>query len=117
MDILKYLDSSKIVKDFSVIDFRRWDRGKYLNLIIEFIDDSVLYIKEYQDEVERNYSYHWQNKDKEMLIRWDNSPHYPEHKSFPHHKHLPDQITESNEISLKEVIKFLERQIKSQEDR
>ena len=47
--MLKYLENNRIVKKFDVLDFRRWDNGKYLNLKIEFIDTSVLFVKEYQD--------------------------------------------------------------------
>lgn len=114
MEMLKYLEYSKIIQNFDVIDYRKWDKGQYLNLKIEFIDKSVLFVKEYNDEVSRNYSFHWQDENKKLISRWDNSPHYSEHMSFPHHKHLPDQLVESIEISLKEVLQIIEKEIGSQ---
>jgi len=113
MDMLRYLENSRIVKYFNIIDFRRWDKGQYLNIKIEFIDKSVLFVKEYQDEMERNYSFHWQDENNKLKIRWDNSPHYPEQISFPHHKHLPDRLAESREITLKEVLGVIEKEIDS----
>lgn len=38
MKILVFLENNKIVKNYDVIDYRRWDNGQYLNLRIEFID-------------------------------------------------------------------------------
>ena len=46
-----------------------------------------------------------------MIIRWDNSPHYPEHLTFPHHKHMNDQVSESKEITLKDVLEVIEKKI------
>ena len=59
MDVLRYLEKSSIIKDFKINDYKRWDSGQYLNIKVVFIDNSLLFIKEYQDEKERNYSYHW----------------------------------------------------------
>ena len=114
MEILRYLETSRIVQNFDVIDHRRWDKGQYLNLRIEFIDASILFVREYYDEISRNYSFHWQNKDDNLICRWDNAPHYPEHLTFPHHKHQETTISESREIKLEEVLKIIENRIKTQ---
>lgn len=113
MKILVFLENNKIVKNYDVIDYRRWDNGQYLNLRIEFIDRSILVLKEYQEKQLRNYSYHWQDENNRLIIRWDNAPHYPNHLSFPHHKHYPDRLAESREISFNEVLHLIEKQIKS----
>ena len=42
------------------------------------------------------------------MIRWDNSPHYPYLKTFPHHKHYKEKVLESKEIFLEQVLKFIE---------
>ena len=34
------------------------------------------------------YSFHWQNTDNEIVKRWDNAPHHPEIKTYPHHVHV-----------------------------
>jgi len=47
-------------------------------------------------------------KNKNLLVRWDNAPYHPKINSFPHHKHKKGKITESHEISIEEVIKYIE---------
>ena len=39
-----------------------------------------------------------------MKIRWDNAPHHPNLKIFPHHKHSPE-LKESTSVNLKDVLK------------
>jgi hypothetical protein len=111
MEMLEYLENKKIIQSFDVIDYRKWRDGQYTNIKIEFVDKSVLYVKEYNDEASRNYSYHWQDRNKKLISRWDNSPHYPDHITFPHHKHLPDRLIETIEITIKDVLKIIEREI------
>ena len=112
MEIFEFLENSKIIHSFELIDFKRWEDGQYLNIKIEFIDQSLLFVKEFYDRLSRNYSYHWQDKNNQLIIRWDNAPHYPEHVSFPHHKHVAGKLTESEEISLDDVLKVIEKELK-----
>ncbi len=39
-----------------------------------------------------------------MIFRYDNAPHHVEIATFPHHKHEVDDIKESLEPSLDEVL-------------
>ena len=73
MEILKYLNNSSVVECYKIIDYRRWESGQYLNLRIYFIDKSILFVKEYQEKEEKNYSYHWQGYKENLIIRWDNA--------------------------------------------
>ena len=51
------------------------------------------------------YSYHYQNKEKVLIFRYDNAEHHPEIPSYPHHKHIPkSNIEASQETSLAEVL-------------
>jgi hypothetical protein len=51
------------------------------------------------------YSYHYQDKEKTLIFRYDNAEHHPEISSYPHHKHFPKSIIEaSEEKSLAEVM-------------
>ena len=36
------------------------------------------------------YRYHWQNRDGNIVRRWDNAPHHVDLPHAPHHIHLPD---------------------------
>jgi len=51
------------------------------------------------------YRYHFQDKDNNLIFRYDNTPHFPELKTFPHHKHLPDNVIDAKRTSISEVIK------------
>ena len=51
------------------------------------------------------YSYHYQDKEKVLIFRYDNAEHHPEIPSYPHHKHITQSnIEASQEISLAEVL-------------
>jgi hypothetical protein len=39
-----------------------------------------------------------------VIFRYDNAPHHPEVKTFPHHKHVPTAIVESSEKPLSQVM-------------
>lgn len=89
-------------------------RSLYIGFIegkIEFIDQSKLYIMEFvdtNDGVERyKYKYQYQDDQNKMIFRYDMAPHFPEIKTFPHHKHVKaetENIFESDAPTLKDVI-------------
>ena len=51
------------------------------------------------------YRYHFQDKENNLIFRYDNTPHFPGLKTFPHHKHLPDNVIDAKRPSVFEVIK------------
>jgi hypothetical protein len=107
MEVFSLLDSSPIVLTYKIIDFKFWETGSYVKIQIVLIDNSVLHVREYNDEFERNYSFHWQDSLGAFLLRWDNAPHHKNLKTFPHHMHKNNLIEESNVISLKDVLKYI----------
>ena len=50
------------------------------------------------------YRYHFQDTKNNMVFRYDNTPHFPELETYPHHKHLPDGVIPIDEQSIIEVI-------------
>ena len=70
-------------------------------------DNSILYVREYVDETERDYSFHWQTADNELIIRWDNAFHYEHLKTYPNHKHVSGEVLESYELSLADVLEYI----------
>ena len=107
MEVFSLLDSSLIVLTYKIIDFKFWEPGSYVKMQIVLIDNSVLHVREYNDEFERNYSFHWQDSLGAFLLRWDNAPHHKNLKTFPHHMHKNNLIEESSAISLKDVLKYI----------
>lgn len=113
MEILRLLDQAEWIKAYEVSDYRQWQGGFYYRLKIVFSDNSALFAREYIDETERDYSFHWQDSRNTLIRRWDNAPHHSDISTFPHHKHTEDGIFESTEISLKEVLKTIQNLITS----
>jgi hypothetical protein len=87
--------------------------GKRLlyEIAVQLIDSSKLFIREYIDPEERNYSYPWQKNNGELITRWDNAPHHKELNSFPHHKHKKGSILPSEPVTLEEIIEYIESKI------
>ncbi|KPA15289.1 hypothetical protein MHK_004513 [Candidatus Magnetomorum sp. HK-1] len=73
MEILKLLENSNFIKSYEIIDYRRWSDGLYYKLKIIFINDSVLFAKEYIDSNEKNYSFHWQNNKNQLIFSFENN--------------------------------------------
>ncbi|MDM7939834.1 MAG: DUF6516 family protein [Methanothrix sp.] len=62
----------------------------------------------------RSYSYHLLKGDL-MVRRWDNAPHWPRVKTFPHHLHLSDEasVVESAEAFIDDVLNAITEIINS----
>jgi hypothetical protein len=80
----------------------------YLKGRIVFADGSELHFSEYLDRkgntVEKLMpTYHYQNADREMIFRYDNSQHRPL-LPYPDHKHTPDQVVCTLAPTLEDVL-------------
>ncbi len=111
MEITKYLDSSKIVKSYHILDFKTFENGFYIKISVEIINTSKIFITEYIDENERNYSYHWQDDKNNLIIRWDNAPYHKSIETFPHHLHNNKGVFESYDITISDILKTIEKKL------
>lgn len=50
------------------------------------------------------YRYHLQGAGNELVFRYDNTQHFPDLPSFPHHKHLCDAVVASSKPDLLDVL-------------
>ncbi len=73
MEIIKCVEKSEIIKEYDILVFEIFEGGFYIKIRAALIDDTELYIREYSDVDERNYSYHWQDLNGRLLMRWDNA--------------------------------------------
>ena len=80
-----------------------------------FIDGSVLSIKDYLFPTGRKYAYHWQDKNGFPLVRWDNATHWKGISTFPHHKHIGDQVVPSRETTIEEVLDSISKRVNPQD--
>ena len=113
MDILKWLDASPVVQAYQVLEFRTFERGWYYKITVELTDSSVLHAREYADESERKYAYHWQDEQQVLRVRWDNAPHHQHLDTYPHHRHEGTQVVSSQEITFRDVLKAIERRLQN----
>ena len=106
--MLKTLESlrDEIVKNYDILDFKTGETFYFLRIKAEIVDGSVLHIREYISIDNSLYSYHWQNEDGSLRVRWDNSPHHKSLQTFPHHKHIPELVV-SEEVSIEDVIRAI----------
>lgn len=111
MNAFGLLENSPLVLRFEVVDLKTWDQGFYLRVDIEFVNHSKLFVREYIDEVERRYSYHWQTQTAHLLCRWDNAPHHPHVSTFPSHCHDGEELLPSMIVSLEEVLAEIKQRI------
>lgn len=51
-----------------------------------------------------SYRYHFQNWENKLIFRYDNTPHFPNLSSFPHHKHTVTQVHAISKPSIVEAI-------------
>jgi len=101
-----------IISDLEVIE----NYDEYFKIKIVFKDGSVLRITEaWSKESLFAYSYYWLTNTNKLIIGWDNAPHHKKIITFPHHKHLENKnsIQASKEKSLEDVLKIIEKQLKS----
>ncbi|CAD7780316.1 MAG: hypothetical protein KIIPBIDF_01320 [Candidatus Methanoperedenaceae archaeon GB50] len=112
-DIISILKKSNPVTSIEVIEFIDEESVKLIKLKAKIIDGSLLYITELHTENYQKYSYHWQKEDGQLIIRWDNSPHWKNIKTFPHHKHEKNEILPSHRISIQDVIEEITKRLKT----
>jgi hypothetical protein len=51
-----------------------------------------------------DYRYHFQDSQNNLIFRYDSTPHFPDLPTFPHHKHLPDDVIAYEKPKLMEVL-------------
>ena len=103
------LKNAEIIADKSV-DLREFSategmlRGRLL-----FVDGSMLEFMEYlQEENRLKYRFHLMDKEGNIVFRYDNAPHHKDVSSFPHHKHLPINVVESDEKGIMDILDEIE---------
>lgn len=103
------LKNAEIIADKSV-DLREFSatEGMLFGRLL-FVDGSCLEFMEYLQEKNRlKYRFHLMDKEGNMVFRYDNAPHHKDVSSFPHHKHLPGNVAESEDKGIMDVLDEIE---------
>jgi hypothetical protein len=97
-----YIQSTAITRD------KRSDYVGFFRAMLYFPDDSILHVREFVFTKTRiikdMYAYQYQDSNGHPIFRYDNTRHFPDLPTFPHHKHLPSQVIPAKEMSLEAVI-------------
>ncbi len=83
------------------------NRQGFIGGIITFEDESQLdFIEVKNTDIKQKvkYRYHYMNKEKIIIFRYDNATHHKNIKTYPHHKHLKDSVIESYEMNLFDIL-------------
>ncbi len=81
-----------------------------LKVRVELRNGLLMQVWEHKTPALRRYAYHVY-KGNRTIVRWDNSPHYPQIRTFPHHVHKRTRILQSHEMNVEEVLSELEKMI------
>jgi len=106
------LSFNHIVEDHSISEKTYSDTKGFIEGIITFIDDSILEFSEVKNaEIigKTKYRYHYRTSHNNMIFRYDNAKHFPDIDTFPHHKHLPQDVIRCKEPDIHCVLDEVEK--------
>ena len=109
--IISALKKSKLFTSINIIELIDEETVKLIKVKANVLNGTVLFISELNTPDYQKYSYHLQKENGELIIRWDNKPHWKNIKTFPHHKHIKDKVLSSERIDINGVIKEIEKTI------
>lgn len=66
------------------------------------INEAIIITANYLEFLD--YRYHFQDENNNLVFRYDNTPHFPKLPTFPHHKHLPDDVISSQKPDIIQVL-------------
>ena len=101
-----------LVAQFQVIRERSTLMDGYLRARLTLADGSQLECSEYMQRssagaiVVITYSYHWADANNQLIMRWDNTPHFPGLPGFPDHIHdgATGEVTAGQPMSIFTVL-------------
>jgi len=104
----------EIITSWKVIQYEREGTNFRFKMEITFLDGSKLFVKDYLFEGnDRKYSFHWLDQNGSFKVRWDNSKHWRNVSTFPHHKHIGavKNVTPSVEVNLEDVLRIIRKDL------
>ena len=110
-DIVTALRKSPLVLDVDVIELIDEPSVQLIKIKATLMNDHVLYITELHTKDWHKYSYHCQRNNGEVIVRWDNTPHWKEMPTYPHHKHEGGNVLPSHRITIADVFDYLEKRL------
>lgn len=120
-----FIELQQIINNLSGVEVEKYEeqvltekRGN-LRIRLRFSDNSLLELSE-AIQITGNtlqqisHRYHYQTSVGKTIFRYDDAPHHPEIKTYPHHKHVFDEVLECShpdiEMVINEVKEYLTKQ-------
>ena len=76
-----------------------------------FIDKSILDFMELASTKETEYRFHYMDRDKGLICRWDSAPHHKEVKTFPYHLHTKKDVKESKKVNFNDILDIVTEKV------
>ena len=108
-EIIALLQANDQVCDSEVQQWVEEDAATFLRIKVALKDGTQLFIKELFSPGGSKYSYHWQTSEGKLLCRWDNAPHWSDIPTFPHHRHIAEEVLPSHRVGIGEVLTEIQR--------
>jgi len=103
---------SDIVESVEIFQLSEEEKVSQLKAKLRLADASILWVREIRiRETPEAYSYYWLNPDETVIMGWDNAPHHKSISTFPHHRHVGDDIEAADERNLGDVLNFIRNMI------
>ncbi len=103
-EIISALSQSAIVLNVEVLELIDEDSVKLIKIKAVLKGKCLLYITELHTKNYQKYSYHCQKDNGDLIVRWDNKPHWKDMSTYPHHKHENDQVYPSYRVTIIDVL-------------
>jgi hypothetical protein len=110
-DIITALRRSPVVLDVDVLELIDEDSVRLIKIKATLKKNCVLYITELHTRDWQKYSYHCQKSDGELMVRWDNKPHWKDTATFPHHQHEGAEVFPSHRVTIVDVLEEVEKRL------
>jgi len=100
MTVSEYLETVKahlltnpLVENFQIVRERITTNDGHLRVRMTLIKGNLMEFSEYVQRIAGDiqvitYSYHCIDPSGRLIVRWDNTPHFPDLDGFPHHRHI-----------------------------
>ncbi|EKQ54182.1 MAG: hypothetical protein B655_0984 [Methanobacterium sp. Maddingley MBC34] len=112
----KQARSFQFLKDFKLFrEFVDHNKG-FIRFKMDLIDGSEVHVFEYvSGKLEKlDYSYHLQDKNKKLIVRWDNAPHHPGLENYPHHFHDGQNVKGVPKTTFHDILEELSQILENQ---
>jgi hypothetical protein len=96
-----------LIESYSISKTILSEKQGFISGKITFTDLTSFSFLEFVDLDFKNkikYRYHYMDSKNNLIFRYDNAPHHQEVGTFPFHKHIATEITNSDEPELFDVL-------------